>query len=70
MIPGQQGRDLIGRGDRDSSRGGPLVYKVNLTYSAPTACSTQWTTTTAVAVTPPYEIARHLAPKYREVGVL
>ncbi|KAJ5487979.1 hypothetical protein N7530_002279 [Penicillium desertorum] len=33
------------------------VYKVNLTYSAPTACSTQWTTTTAVAVTPPYEIA-------------
>ncbi|CAI7609673.1 unnamed protein product [Penicillium glandicola] len=33
------------------------VYKVNLTFSAPTACSTQWTTTTAVTVVPPYEIA-------------
>ncbi|KAJ6137604.1 hypothetical protein N7471_004090 [Penicillium samsonianum] len=33
------------------------IYKVNLTFSAPTACSTQWTTTTAVAVTPPYQIA-------------
>ncbi|KAJ5130203.1 uncharacterized protein N7515_006242 [Penicillium bovifimosum] len=29
------------------------VYKVNLTFSAPTACSTQWTTTTAVQLTPP-----------------
>jgi hypothetical protein len=33
------------------------IYKVNLTYSAPTACSTQWTTTTGVTITPPYEIA-------------
>ncbi|KAJ5961117.1 uncharacterized protein N7479_008267 [Penicillium vulpinum] len=33
------------------------IYKVNLTYSAPTACSTQWTTTTAASFSPPYEIA-------------
>ncbi|CDM34918.1 hypothetical protein DTO013E5_3181 [Penicillium roqueforti] len=33
------------------------IYQVNLTFSAPTACSTQWTITTAAAVTPPYEIA-------------
>jgi hypothetical protein len=30
-----------------------IIWVVNLTYSAPTACSTQWTTTTAVSVTPP-----------------
>ncbi|KAJ5550740.1 hypothetical protein N7535_001317 [Penicillium sp. DV-2018c] len=29
------------------------VYKVNLTFSAPTACSTQWTTTTAATIIPP-----------------
>jgi len=29
------------------------IYVVNLTFSAPTACSTQWTTTTAARVTPP-----------------
>ncbi|KAJ5535015.1 hypothetical protein N7527_001269 [Penicillium freii] len=33
------------------------IYKVNLTFSAPTACSTQWTTTTAASVRPPYGIA-------------
>lgn len=33
------------------------IYKVNLTFSAPTACSTQWTTTTAATVRPPYAIA-------------
>ncbi|KAJ5615384.1 hypothetical protein N7537_000498 [Penicillium hordei] len=33
------------------------IYKVNLTFSAPTACSTQWTTTTAATVRPPYGIA-------------
>ncbi|KAJ5385371.1 hypothetical protein N7517_003282 [Penicillium concentricum] len=33
------------------------MYMVNLTYSAPTACSTQWTTTTGVTIVPPYEIA-------------
>ncbi|KGO76699.1 hypothetical protein PITC_090530 [Penicillium italicum] len=38
------------------------IYKVNLTFSAPTACSTQWTTTTAVQVLPPYEIET-LLPK-------
>jgi hypothetical protein len=38
------------------------VYKVNLTFSAPTACSTQWTTTTAVEITPPSEI-RDLLPR-------
>ncbi|OOQ86791.1 hypothetical protein PEBR_20010 [Penicillium brasilianum] len=31
------------------------IWVVNLTYSAPTACSTQWTTTTAVSVTPPQD---------------
>ncbi|CAG8196644.1 unnamed protein product [Penicillium salamii] len=36
------------------------VYKVNMTYSAPTGCSTQWTTTSAVAVIPPTEIANLL----------
>ncbi|KAJ5152806.1 uncharacterized protein N7482_009284 [Penicillium canariense] len=30
-----------------------IIFLVNLTYSAPTACSTQFTTTTAVTVTPP-----------------
>lgn len=30
-----------------------IIWVVNLTYSAPTACSTQWTTTTAATVTPP-----------------
>lgn len=38
------------------------VYKANVTYSAPTGCSTQWTATSAVAVTPPAEI-RNLLPK-------
>ncbi|KAJ5774675.1 hypothetical protein N7457_009571 [Penicillium paradoxum] len=38
------------------------VYKVNLTFSAPTACSTQWTTTTAVEITPPADI-RNLLPR-------
>lgn len=38
------------------------VYKINLTYSAPTACSTQWTTTTAVLVTPPSEV-KNLLPR-------
>ncbi|KAJ6115165.1 hypothetical protein N7486_000943 [Penicillium sp. IBT 16267x] len=33
------------------------VYVVNITYSAPTACSTQWTTATPVTVNPPYAIA-------------
>jgi hypothetical protein len=32
------------------------AYKVNVTYSAPTGCSTQWTVTSAVPVVPPYEI--------------
>ncbi|KAJ5343572.1 hypothetical protein MYU51_021681 [Penicillium brevicompactum] len=38
------------------------VYKVNVTYSAPTGCSTQWTTTSAVEVTPPASI-RNLLPR-------
>ncbi|KAJ5910303.1 hypothetical protein N7504_004946 [Penicillium tannophilum] len=38
------------------------VYVVNITYSAPTACSTQWTTTTAVTVNPPYPL-ENLLPK-------
>ncbi|KAJ5999240.1 hypothetical protein N7451_007050 [Penicillium sp. IBT 35674x] len=38
------------------------VYVVNITYSAPTACSTQWTTTTAVTVNPPYAV-EDLLPK-------
>ncbi|KAJ5101442.1 hypothetical protein NUU61_003664 [Penicillium alfredii] len=29
------------------------IYKVNLTYSAPSSCSTHWTTTTAVSLNPP-----------------
>jgi hypothetical protein len=33
-----------------------VIWVVNLTYSAPTACSTQWTTTTAVSVTPPSQV--------------
>lgn len=33
-----------------------IIWVVNLTYSAPTACSTQWTTTTAVTVTPPSDL--------------
>ncbi|RJE20021.1 hypothetical protein PHISCL_07632 [Aspergillus sclerotialis] len=32
------------------------VYKVNLTYTAPTGCSTQWTRTTAASVFPPAQI--------------
>ncbi|KAJ5950119.1 hypothetical protein N7454_001703 [Penicillium verhagenii] len=32
------------------------VYVVNITYSAATACSTQWTSTTPVTVNPPYAI--------------
>lgn len=32
------------------------IYVVNLTYTAPTGCSTQWTTTTAATVTPPSSI--------------
>ncbi|CAG8245103.1 unnamed protein product [Penicillium olsonii] len=36
------------------------IYKVNVTYSAPTGCSTQWTTTSAVAVTPPAQIGNLL----------
>ncbi|KAJ5162813.1 uncharacterized protein N7500_004643 [Penicillium coprophilum] len=42
--------------DSDGNYLGTL-YKVNLTYSAPTACSTQWTTTTGVEFYPPDEIA-------------
>jgi hypothetical protein len=38
------------------------AFKVNMTYAAPTGCSTQWTVTSAVAVTPPYNI-RDLLPK-------
>lgn len=30
-----------------------IIWVVNLTYSAPTACSTQWTTTTSATITPP-----------------
>ncbi|KAF3401875.1 hypothetical protein F1880_009739 [Penicillium rolfsii] len=32
-----------------------IIWVVNLTYSAPTGCSTQWTTTTAATVTPPVD---------------
>lgn len=38
------------------------VFKVNLTYTAPTSCSTQWTTTTPVDVTPP-QIVRDELPR-------
>lgn len=36
------------------------VYVVNMTYTAPTGCSTQWTTVTPVEVTPPYQVAKYL----------
>lgn len=32
------------------------VYKVNLTYTAPTGCSTDWTRTTAASVFPPQQV--------------
>ncbi|KAJ5118496.1 uncharacterized protein N7443_007428 [Penicillium atrosanguineum] len=32
------------------------IYVVNFTYTAPTGCSTQWTTTTSATVTPPSSI--------------
>jgi hypothetical protein len=41
------------------------VYKVNLTFTAPTGCSTKWTSTIAAEVTPPYTIANALP---RETG--
>ena len=38
------------------------IFKVNLTYSAPTGCSTQWTKTSAVDVTPPLAV-QNLLPR-------
>lgn len=38
------------------------VFKVNMTYAAPTGCSTHWTTTIAAEVTPPIE-AQPLLPQ-------
>ncbi|KAE8376608.1 hypothetical protein BDV26DRAFT_265209 [Aspergillus bertholletiae] len=38
------------------------AFKVNLTYSAPTGCSTQWTQVTAVSVDPPLAV-RDLLPR-------
>ncbi|KAF7594842.1 hypothetical protein BBP40_008172 [Aspergillus hancockii] len=38
------------------------VYKVNLTYSAPTGCSMQWTQTTAAQVFPP-RVVQSLLPQ-------
>ncbi|EPS26497.1 hypothetical protein PDE_01434 [Penicillium oxalicum 114-2] len=38
------------------------VWVVNLTFSAPTGCSTQWTTTTAVQVKPPTNVAMTFVP--------
>ncbi|KAG2416547.1 hypothetical protein HFD88_007762 [Aspergillus terreus] len=46
----------------DSDSALSTVFKVNLTYSAPSACSTQWTTTVAAEVTPP-AIAQSLLPR-------
>ena len=36
------------------------VYVVNLTFTAPTGCSSQWTTTTAATVYPPVEVRSDL----------
>lgn len=38
------------------------VFKVNITYEAPTGCSTQWTTTTAAEVSPP-RVVEDLLPR-------
>ncbi|KAE8150652.1 hypothetical protein BDV25DRAFT_129413 [Aspergillus avenaceus] len=38
------------------------VFKVNLTYSAPTGCSTQWTQTTAAEISPP-RVVQKLLPQ-------
>lgn len=43
-------------GDDDYSALETTIYVVNLTYTAPTGCSTQWTTTTYATVTPPSSI--------------
>ncbi|KAJ5198444.1 uncharacterized protein N7498_007561 [Penicillium cinerascens] len=39
------------------------IYVVNLTYTAPTGCSTQWTTTTTATVTPPDTVVGALLPQ-------
>jgi hypothetical protein len=39
------------------------IYVVNLTYTAPTGCSTQWTTTTTATVTPPNSVVEALLPR-------
>lgn len=39
------------------------IYVVNLTYTAPTGCSTQWTTTTTAEVTPPNSVVGALLPQ-------
>lgn len=50
-------QELYHYADRSSDS---TLYAVNITYSAPTSCSTQWTTTLAVQVTPPALIADRL----------
>lgn len=41
------------------------IFKVNLTYTAPTGCSSQWTRTVAADVTPP-QVAKNLLPNAAE----
>lgn len=59
----------IGTADNDIAYGDAYsydettIYVVNLTYTAPTGCSTQWTTTTAATVTPPNGVVQALLPK-------
>ncbi|PYI00746.1 hypothetical protein BO78DRAFT_401852 [Aspergillus sclerotiicarbonarius CBS 121057] len=40
-------------GDDDDDAYHSTIFAVNITYTAPTGCSSQWTTTTAVELTPP-----------------
>ncbi|KAJ5639889.1 uncharacterized protein N7484_007751 [Penicillium longicatenatum] len=48
--------------DYDNTESGyhTTVYVVNITYSAPTGCSTQWTTATPVTVYPPNAVEDYL----------
>ncbi|PWY73587.1 hypothetical protein BO70DRAFT_364480 [Aspergillus heteromorphus CBS 117.55] len=46
--------DGYGYGDEDEYQS--TMFAVNLTYTAPTGCSSQWTQTTAVEVIPPAEV--------------
>ncbi|KAF7712378.1 Uncharacterized protein PECH_003308 [Penicillium ucsense] len=47
-------------GNQNPATSVSTIWVVNMTYSAPTACSTQWTTTTAVPITLPYNYGHTL----------